>query len=76
MCQPLCLGEEWCSTWNCCGKNDMNDPESPPPTKRTRFASPKEKSAMAEICKGFTPANTDKCTKWAIGVFFLLDERT
>ena len=24
---------------------------------------------MVDICKGFTPANTDKCTKWAVGVF-------
>ena len=48
----------------------MEATDSPPPAKRTRrFASPKEKAAMVDICKGFTPANTDKCTKWAVGVF-------
>ena len=67
MCQPLCWGHEWCREWNCC---KMEATDSPPPAKQTRrFASPKEKATMVDICKGFTPANTDKCTKWAVGVF-------
>ena len=36
------------------------------PTKRFVVASEKE---MEQICKGFVPENTKKCTNWAVKVF-------
>ena len=49
----------------------------PPPSKRKKtmeapggcFATPLSHKSMEQVCQGFIPKNTKKCTSWALRVF-------
>ena len=69
MCSnALCLGDPWCSFWNCC--------RIEPPAKKARsasneyhFSSPHSPSTMVKICEGYMPKNTTKSTGLTLRVF-------
>ena len=81
MCsKPSCLGNPWCSEWDCdcCAsdpefESDMKDFKGPPlkKTKSTvsRFSKPTSPTRMQTIFKGYVPPNTQKATGWAVRVF-------
>ena len=70
MCShPFCLGEPWCSEWDCCAAA-----MEPPRKKRKgdsthRFMMPVSPTKMNEICDGYVPRNTKKATEWALRLF-------
>ena len=76
--KPSCLGNPWCSEWDCCAsdpefESDKKDFKGPPlkKTKSTvsRFSKPTSPTTMQTICKGYVPPNTQKATGWAVCVF-------
>ena len=64
MCShPFCLGEPWCSEWDCCATT-----MEPPRKKRKgdsthHFMMPVSPMKMNEICDGYVPRNTKKATE-------------
>ena len=78
MCSKCsCLGEPWCSEWDCClSDSELEDFEYHPrkkakldSTSTKRFVSPTSEVDMKKICQGFVPKNTQKATDWAVRVF-------
>ena len=71
----FCLGEPWCSVWNCCDRADIVEPprkksrKGPPNPATSRFSAPTSPSKMRKICEGYVPRNTGKATDWAVRVF-------
>ena len=80
---PSCVGEPWCSEWQCCKPQTNNDTDfKEPRQKKQKLTLGKEKKVTAErrfgtssagelesACKGYTPKNTERCTQWALRVF-------
>ena len=72
-----CLGEQWCSEWNCCDTPGPSAPKrrkSQDTSERTsmrkgRFKAPQSPTTMVKTCQGYVPKNTAKCNGWALCVF-------
>ncbi len=49
--------------------DDFRPPKKKKVVDSKRFAAPTTESEVAEIVKGYTPANTKRNTNWALTVF-------
>ena len=70
MCShPFCLGEPWCSEWDCCATTMERPRKKRKGDSTHRFMMPALPMKMNEICNGYVPRNTKKVTEWALRLF-------